>query len=65
MEEPYEFGKGGSGFYEELWKGLPIRDIFFFHVHCKIGRQVIALRQLVQLTQCDQFKSSRLLWTIL
>ena len=60
MEEPYEFVKGGSGFRRAL-KELPIRDIFFFHVHCKIW----SAGAMNQLTQRDQFKSSRLLWTSL
>ena len=57
MEEPYEFVKGGSGFRRAL-KELPIRDSFFFHVHCKIW----SAGAMNQLTQRDQFKSLRLLW---
>ena len=61
MEEPNEFVKVDRVF-EELWKELTIRDLFFFHVHCKIW----SAGALSQLTQRDQFlKSSRLLWTIL
>ena len=56
MEEPYEFVKGGSGFRRAL-KELPIRDSFFLHVHCKIW----SAGAMNQLTQRDQFKSSRLL----
>ena len=59
MEELYELVKGGSGFRRAL-KELPIRDSFFFHVHCKIW----SAGAMNQLTQRDQFKSSRLLWTI-
>ena len=51
MEEPYEFVKGGSGFRRAL-KELPIRDSFFFHVHCKIW----SAGAMNQLTQRDQFK---------
>ena len=50
MEEPYEFVKGGWVF-EELWKELPIRDIFFFQVHCKIW----SAGAVNQLMQSDQF----------
>ena len=60
MEELYELVKGGSGFRRAL-KELPIRDSFFFHVHCKIW----SADAMNQLTQRDQFKSSRLLSTSL
>ena len=39
MEEPYEFVNVVRVF-EELWKELPIRDIFFFMFIARFGRQV-------------------------
>ena len=50
---------GGSGFRRAL-KKAPIRDIFFFHVH----RKIWFAGAVNQLTQRDQFNSSRLLCTI-